>query len=310
MPQVDLATLSAPELRRLLDTTRGRGDAALSYRILQEMAARREGRGRRGLLAARRPAEPRVVAVDLGDPLEPQDELPPMPRWRVPADRPAAAPEPETLPEAPETAVEDWDLRLRPAELEGLRAPRRSRWAAAGSALGVVLVFALGGSAGWFARDLLSPAAASAAAPVPIAAPAPPPATEPATLPLEVLPAETAPEPEPEPVAEAVPPPAPEAPPAMAEGCAAEPTPADRAICGDPELRRLQAELRRAYAEAMEAHEDRARLRERQLAWREARNAVTDPQRLARLYEQRIRRLDAAAAEARRARQASPSRTG
>ncbi|MCR5878510.1 hypothetical protein [Phenylobacterium sp. J367] len=86
---------------------------------------------------------------------------------------------------------------------------------------------------------------------------------------------------------------------AAAETCAAA-TPADRAICGDPELQRLQKDLRQAYAEALEAHADRATLRQRQLAWREARNDVDDPERLAGLYSQRIRKLEAATAEARR----------
>jgi uncharacterized protein len=84
--------------------------------------------------------------------------------------------------------------------------------------------------------------------------------------------------------------------------CAAQPTPADREICASPELRRLQRELRRAYAEALQAHQDRALLRQHQLAWRDARNGVSDPGRLAKLYEQRIRKLNAATAEARRQR--------
>jgi hypothetical protein len=95
---------------------------------------------------------------------------------------------------------------------------------------------------------------------------------------------------------------APEAPAVAAKGCATQPTPADRAICGDARLRRLQADLRRAYDEALAAHEDRALLREHQLAWRDTRSAVGDPDRLARLYEERIRKLNAATAEARRQR--------
>jgi uncharacterized protein YecT (DUF1311 family) len=82
-------------------------------------------------------------------------------------------------------------------------------------------------------------------------------------------------------------------------GCAAQLTPADRTICGDPELRGLQRQLRQAYNEALEAHEDRALLRQRQLAWASARDTVTDSGRLARLYEERIRKLNAAAAAAR-----------
>jgi uncharacterized protein len=84
-----------------------------------------------------------------------------------------------------------------------------------------------------------------------------------------------------------------------ASACDAQPTPADRTICGDPELRGLQHELRQAYNEALEAHQDRALLRQRQLAWASARDSVTDSGRLARLYEQRIRKLNAATAAAR-----------
>jgi uncharacterized protein YecT (DUF1311 family) len=84
--------------------------------------------------------------------------------------------------------------------------------------------------------------------------------------------------------------------------CAAAPTLADRAICQSPHLQRLQRELRRAYAEAMMVHQDRALLRSRQLAWREARNDVAAPGRLAQIYEDRIRRLQAATADARRQR--------
>ncbi|WP_296596124.1 lysozyme inhibitor LprI family protein, partial [Phenylobacterium sp.] len=87
-----------------------------------------------------------------------------------------------------------------------------------------------------------------------------------------------------------------------ADACAGAATPADRVICGDPGLQRLQRDLRRAYAEALAAHEERDVLRARQLAWRDGRSSVTDPARLAALYQQRIRRLDAATADARRSR--------
>ncbi len=86
-----------------------------------------------------------------------------------------------------------------------------------------------------------------------------------------------------------------------AEPCAAE-TPADRAICGSPELQQLQGELRTAYAEALDAHADKTVLRQRQLAWRDGRNAVTDPERLAEIYAARIRKLTAATADAQRQR--------
>src|SRR6185369_7294438 len=94
MPQVNLSSLNTSELRRLLDATRARGDAAQSYRILQEMAARRESREQRTVFPMRRPAEPQLVTVDLGDPMEPADELPPMPSWRAPLPEPEPAPEP------------------------------------------------------------------------------------------------------------------------------------------------------------------------------------------------------------------------
>jgi uncharacterized protein len=87
--------------------------------------------------------------------------------------------------------------------------------------------------------------------------------------------------------------------------CAAEPTPADRTICQDPKLQRLQRELRQAYAEALDAHQDRTLLREHQLAWRDSRSAITDPDQLARLYEDRIRKLKAATAAARQEQGAS-----
>jgi hypothetical protein len=83
-------------------------------------------------------------------------------------------------------------------------------------------------------------------------------------------------------------------------GCAAEPTPADRTICKTPHLQALQRELRRAYAEAMMVHEDRDLLRKHELEWRDARNEVDEPERLEQLYGERIRRLHAATAEARR----------
>jgi uncharacterized protein YecT (DUF1311 family) len=92
--------------------------------------------------------------------------------------------------------------------------------------------------------------------------------------------------------------------PAGPKGCAAKPTPADRTICEVPKLQRLQRDLQASYAKALAAHEDRDLLREHQLAWRDARNDVSDPDRLARLYEQRIQKLKAATAVARQQREA------
>src|SRR5665213_1017622 len=77
MLNVDLSTLRGQELRQLLDTTRQRGQAALTYEILREMAARRE-RGDddrpRGLCGSRRPPEPRPVTLSFGDPMDRDDE--------------------------------------------------------------------------------------------------------------------------------------------------------------------------------------------------------------------------------------------
>lgn len=401
MLQVNLSNLSGPELRRLLDATRSRGEAALSYQILQEMAARREDGGRRAPFHMRRPAEPRVISVDLSDPMERTDDVPPMPPGRRPVADPKAqaSPPPKSQPEpepeptarrsrkakahprrtaAPAAQVEaepapppelerpliidealqappedeaasskDWDVRLRPPEPDSHPAPRRFRRGhAAGFAVGAAAGVALGWWIGMVNHEAPPMSAARAATPVRTAAlarppqPAPTPVVPAATTPE---PAESAPEPTAEPVVAAVTPDLPETPVAApaaapvapdvdqkatgeamelpqtpeppkkaeetktakgtaANACAAQPTPADRQICASPELRRLQRELRRAYADALQAHQDRALLREHQLAWREARNGVSDPDRLAKLYEQRIRKLNAATAEARRQR--------
>src|SRR6185312_1500297 len=144
MLQVDLSTLRGPELRQLLDSARQRGQAALSYEILQEMAARRERREREGprpLFQGRRGAEPRMIEMNLGDPLDPQDDDA---DW----DDPGPPPEPLTLAPPPGEAI----FLHRPAEPEPeaaadavaeaetapARAPRRPGrwpWAAAGLAI-------------------------------------------------------------------------------------------------------------------------------------------------------------------------------
>ena len=374
MPQVNLSSLNGRELRQLLDTSRRRGDAALSYSILQEMAARRDGSVARDSFKLRRQDEPRLVAVDLDDPMEKSDQPPPMPGWRPPSpDAPAEAeatpdaepppvetvapvahepvvaaaeaapPEAEALSRPLSLHVDAPEPRRKTAKGKGRRAAPRpvekpparrgvSLRVFAGFTFGIALGTAFGWWAGGVARDVLPPPA-PVAAPLQTAAlaPAPPPAPPSAaaeTLPEAQAVAPVAPPPEPaappeaqdpvrEAAAETSEPPAPahsaeavrteapaepapaRPPPAVAKGCAAEPTPADRAICGDLRLQRLQRELRQAYGEALDAHQDRDLLRQRQLAWADARNAVTDPDRLARLYEARIRKLNAATAEAR-----------
>lgn len=361
MPQVELSSLSGPELRRLLDATRARGQAALTYQILQEMAARRDAPKPARLSLMRRPTEPRVVALRLDDQLEPEDEIedepeveatpeaaevsaapPPEPapmrpprRRNAPSPPPDARVEPTPPPPKPRGVwdsepeppgdTKGWSLPLPHLALEGVRPPRRLGWgAAAGFAAGVTL----GVVGGWWGAGMLRetppPVTPPAAGELQIAEVTPPP--EPTAPPAADI-GESIPEAPPQ-TAEVTPPtelaeapatspdtadlaqdataqaldPQPTQASAPGDACAAQPNPADRAICGDPELRRLQRDLRQAYAEALEAHEERGLLRQRQLAWASARDAVSDPERLAALYEARIRRLNAATAAARQSR--------
>ena len=349
MPQVNLTALSGQELRQRLDSSRARGDAALAYEILREMATRREAETARRPRARRRAGEPHLVEVDLDDTGE-ADDLPPMPHWRAPemtmrdsqlptfrpveaedgpvqvkgpapdADpAPAREPEPLTLwadgryPTSGPAGAPDMDLRMGDEDGSGRRARERPGFrVAAGFVVGITAGVALG----WFGGDLVRETPRGNA-PIEVASQAIAPPPTPAPTVMDVSLAEPEPaavmaapvEGDPPPAnAEALAPPvevvAPplvsaEAPVLATNDCAAEPTPADRTICGDTELQRLQRDLRRAYAEALAAHEDRALLRERQLAWREARNAVSEPEALARLYGERIARLNGAAAQAR-----------
>ncbi|WP_395670911.1 hypothetical protein [Phenylobacterium sp.] len=289
--QLDLSTLSGPELRQLLDSARQRGQAAQSYQILKEMDRRRAGDGGRRRIRARRSDEPRVISLDLGDPMSRPDPA-------------LDAPPPPSLEDEPELTL--------PREPRPKRRPLRPPWTLAGFAAGLAVGAALGVNA---ASTRNTPIAAQAIAPPVEVAPAPlpsPPAPIPAAAPVE-LPAEPSAETlevvvaspdaqetvvdasakvaEPQPVETT-----------QVEGCASAPTPADRVICADPSLQKLQRELRDAYAGALAAHEARGLLRERQLAWREARNDIAEPARLTRMYEDRIRKLNAAAEDARRRR--------
>lgn len=296
LPNLDLSALNGAELRRLLDTARERGLAAQSYQILEEMARRREAGSAGARARSRRPAEPRVISMEFGDPLERRDDF--------------AEAEAEPSPDP----AGDLTLGREP------RAGRR-RWGlpagtfVAGAAMGVVLGawLASGGGAPSSSSAELAALQAELAAPTPIDTPAPPavepvPAAEPLAPEMAETPAAPPTSAAPEAAAQAEPSPAAAEEPAEAatdnaDGClAAAETPADRAICADPDLQRLQRDLRRAYAEAIEAHADRTILRQRQLAWRDARNPVTDPARLAALYQERIRKLNAAAEDARRQR--------
>lgn len=306
--QLDLTSLSVPELRSLLDSARDRGQAAQSYQILQEMARRREGdpkhRGRR------RPAEPRIIELDLGDPLDRRDEddLLAMP------DPPAAEPDACADPLAGLTLANPWPAPP-PKPPHARRGPPGVVVFAAGASVGVAAGVALALWTGVGPSQALTPAAPAS---VEVAAVQPPAALTPAVAelaPPPTHPVETAAPDAPAPdrldvvltspdagedagaTTETSEPPA-----AEPDVCASEPTPADRAICADPALQRLQKELREAYAAALDAHADRSLLRQRQLAWRDARSGEDDPDRLAGLYEQRIRKLAAATADAKRQR--------
>ncbi|MBX3482945.1 hypothetical protein [Phenylobacterium sp.] len=305
MLQLDLSTLSGPDLRSLLDTARERGQARQSYLILQEMARRREGGdpGLRKRASRRDRSEPRFIELDLGDPLE-----------RLAVEEEEAQPDP----------IDDLRLEREPDP----DPPPRRRWSVGVFTAGAVVGLAVGAFAGSVGEAFLRPSSELAQFRAEVeAAPAPPPAPKETDAPL-VAPAELADAPPPAPpvevaaeyetpapdAAEAAPQevadaePAPEPPPARKElaataapkPCPGATTPADRAICGDAELEKLQQDLRRAYAAALSAHADRDILRQRQLAWRDARNDVSDPHRLAALYSERIRKLNAATADARR----------
>jgi uncharacterized protein YecT (DUF1311 family) len=336
--QLDLATMSGRELRSLLNSARERGAAQQSYAILQELARRREEQGSEAKPRVRRDRrrvadEPRIIEIDLGDPLAAREDD----GFDLP--EPPAAVEPTPL-DAPLTLAAETHARERaprrpPPAPKPPREPRpRPRRAPMGFFLaGAALGLGLGAAGGFVGAVASLPAAAPRGelGPIGVAETPPPPVGALAPPPAPVV-AQPAPPPETPAVDPAAAPPdglqlavvSPDAADLVAQdAAAAEPTlrpepapakaepreepcdagaPADRVICRDPELQRLQKDLRRAYAEALDAHADRATLRQRQLAWREARNAVDDPERLAALYAQRIRKLEAATADARAAR--------
>ncbi|WP_309092802.1 lysozyme inhibitor LprI family protein [Phenylobacterium sp.] len=320
--QLDLSTLSGPELRSLLDSARDRGQAAQSYEILQEMARRREGgeAPKRRFGGRRREAgEPHIITLDLGDPMDRGDDpfdVPPPPEL-------ADAEPPLTLAREPEPAPAPRAKASKPPKPPKAPRVRRGPGSPLGFALGGLAGIVLGVGVGGSVREMLMPppdlgAKWELAEAVQLPPPPPPLPPEPAqpapeiaaapqaetvaTAPLQAAPpsAETVEMAQDAATVAEAPEAAPEPEPAAA--CASEPTAADRAICADSELRKLQKDLRDAYAQALAAHDDRATLRQRQLAWRDARNTVEDPGRLAGLYEARIRKLKAATAAARSAR--------
>lgn len=348
MPLIDLSTLDGPELRRLLDSARRQGQAAQSYEILQEMEARRHRGSRPKSLSLKRPArKPRTIDLALGDPLDPKEEplldpadedvaslrlAEPPPRKRPPAPPPPAA-KPKgwahwgalifSLGLAAGVAGGWWA-----ADYANSGAPRPAVLPAPSAAPPIVQTSALAPAlppanaeppvtlvpqAPVQAAQVTPPPAppqesdAAPASPAP-AAPAPAPAVQPAPPTPTAAPAAQIAETSPDDSAPAAKP----ARSASADdtACGSAPTPADRTICADPALRRLQGELREAYAQALKAHEDKALLRQRELAWADARKGVTDPDELARLYRERIGKLRAATAEALRLRDAAPVSPG
>ena len=331
MSQIDLSTLPGQELRQLLDSARQRGHAAQSYEILQEMESRRvhgepivSKRSRK-----RRPRQSRMIVLDLGDPLdmpEPVDEL------VSPDEPPLTLGAPPLSPRSPPPSApvrqrwahwatlcfalglgggvaagwwaadgRDWDplslVRATPARQAAAHRPLPVTVAEASPPQApadppqpsVVAAAAPDApSAIAPAVDNVGPMLAAVAAPAPGNGETAGPLARPASVQdaQEVTPASAA---RPAKASET-------------DACGAEPTPADRTICAAPRLRRLQLELQQTYASALEAHQDRALLRQRELAWREARNALTDPRQLAGLYARRISQLKAATLDAERQR--------
>ncbi|HEY8614901.1 hypothetical protein [Phenylobacterium sp.] len=339
--QLDLSSLSERELRGLLSSAQGRGQAAQSYQILQELARRREAapakRGLKPRRGRRAAPEPRIIEIDLGDPLDRPDDTfdlpePPQTAEALPNIATAAEPDPiESLTLAPE-AFQAGGAPPRAPRVRR-RGPPGAVIFTAGVSVGVAAGVALAIYTGAGVPAALTAAIGQPAQLLKASTPAPAPVAA-APLPAESEPAPTAELAAVDPAAAQAPaagqldivlaspdaagaaqdaaavPPPPEPPTVEEErvaeatgseaACDGATTPADRTICQDPALQKLQRRLREAYAQALDAHAEKSLLRQRQLAWREARNGVTDRARLAALYEARIRKLQAAAADARR----------
>ncbi|MBS0360268.1 MAG: hypothetical protein JSR98_02715, partial [Proteobacteria bacterium] len=121
MLQINLSALNTRELRQLLDASRRRGDAALSYKVLQEMQVRREGSGKEGA--------PHVVELE---PAEAEDDdLPPAPLWPPGRTGQAQAPELELEPELGQELEPEPEADPEPAlTLAAAREPQPRRRAA------------------------------------------------------------------------------------------------------------------------------------------------------------------------------------
>lgn len=313
MPGIDLSALSSAELKRLLAAARARGDAPLAERVEAEIAVRAATAGR--VAVAMRPrGATQAMAPDWHEPA-----------WEEPAwDEPVAAA--GVADEAP--------LVLgRPAAPPRRPAAGRALPLAVGLLAGGLLTAGVAwGVMSWrtasppkapLAMAALSAPASHAPAPaVPVAVPALPPSGEPTVAASH--PDAASPVTDPTPAAEttqaaprrkpagaheraAATPPVrlakarPEVErPRRVDACARPPTYADRMVCDDLGLQELDFEARAAYARAREAHADPVVLNEAQDAWRRARDETSDRKRLARLYDARIRELNAATEAARR----------
>jgi uncharacterized protein len=83
----------------------------------------------------------------------------------------------------------------------------------------------------------------------------------------------------------------------QASSCRTRPTPADRLVCGYPTLSRQHDRMLAAYTRALVmSGSDPQVLDADQAKWRASRDGVSDRRKLAELYQQRIRDLDAIAA--------------
>ena len=187
MLTLDLSTLRGPELRRLLDTTRQRGQAKLSYEILREMAARRERSEGHRSFARRHGGEPHEINLELGDPLDRVDDDAgdedmvqlgevfvdePLETAAVEPDEPIylhSEHEPEAYGPPPRS-------RQGPPPGRSGPAPRRWLWVTVGVAIGLFVGVAIGGWADGVSREPRLPASkAPDAVQVATLAPAAPP---------------------------------------------------------------------------------------------------------------------------------------
>ena len=273
MPGIDLSTLNGSDLQRLLKIARERNDGPLIDQLEWEIAAR---------------------GLDPG---------------------PAPSRGPDPFATSPEDDPDDQTFSMGPRDLEPFVLPGRNaeppppRRGLALVALGVLLGAALAGGVFWGTSQMdRTPAPTQRLMAVQAAAPPPPPPI--AALPTPETPREptaetTTAEPVPPPDVKAEPPAPPvrlakaaESPrrPAGGDACGRA-TPA--VVCKDPSLRQADAALREAYIRALNSNADPEVLDAGQAAWRRARNGVSDPEDLARLYDERTRELEAAASAAR-----------